>query len=213
MTKPTELIVATFASLEGATGALKAVQEMDKANHSVKLGNILVMSKENDEKINVQFSDVPAVSNTLVFGLIAGAVIGGIAALPLVIAGSAVGAGAAAAGGMAATATGLGAATGTALSEGAVVATAATGGAGIGAGVTGINNLVRHGLNKEQLDTLGAALGNGQSLLLTVVTPEEVEPVMESLQSSGGTVQHAAVTSAAMHAAELKAAELIKLHA
>jgi uncharacterized membrane protein len=198
-----ELIFASFADATMGVIAEKALREWDHQIDSVHVGNIAVVSRDEDGQVHVHQAGHISPSRGALFGLIAGGLVGAaLVGLPLTVAvGTAAGvqAAAVAAGALttaAASAQATALATGAGLATG--VASAVTGavGAALGTAAGGIASLF--GFKNEELNLVGAELEANRSAVILLVKAEEVDTVCDFLIRLGAAVRHGSVSESLM---------------
>jgi uncharacterized membrane protein len=205
-----ELIYASFPDATMGVVAEKALREWDHQVDSVKLGNIAVVSRSDDGEVHVRQAGHISPSKGALFGLLAGGLVGAaLVGLPMTVAiGTAAGvqAAAVAAGALtsaAASAQATTLATGAALATGVGAAVTGSVGAALGTAAGGIASLF--GFKSDELEQVGAELGENCSAVVLLVKPAEVEAVSEFLLRVGATVRHGSVSESLLDLAHQQA--------
>ncbi|MGH2584748.1 MAG: hypothetical protein ACRDJE_07515 [Dehalococcoidia bacterium] len=196
------LLVALFDDRDKAEAAMRALQQWEKAPDSVKVGALCVISKSAEGHLQYHRANILDVGHGVRFGLIAGAVIGGLIALPL---GAGLAAAAAAGGTVALSGITVGsaaAATGTGIAAGVTGATAggAAGGA-VGAAAGAVESWL-WGFKHADLERIGNHLDDGKAALLVLVEEAAVDATKAELTRLGGVVESYAVPAEALDHAD-----------
>jgi uncharacterized membrane protein len=76
-THTTELIIATFPTVGAAAGAERNLREADERLESIALGHIAMVTKNDEGKIDIDYSANPDTSRRTLFGAVAAIVFGG----------------------------------------------------------------------------------------------------------------------------------------
>jgi uncharacterized membrane protein len=205
-----ELIYASFADATMGVVAEKALREWDHQIDSVHVGNIAVVSRDEDGEVHVHQAGHISPSRGALFGLIAGGLVGAaLIGLPLTVAvGTAAGVQAAAVAAGALTSAAA-SAQATALATGAGLATAVgsavTGavGAALGTAAGGIASLF--GFKSEELNLVGAELEANRSAVILLVKADEVDAVCDFLIRMGASVRRGSVSESLLDLATQQA--------
>lgn len=194
-----ELIFASFPDATMGVVAEKALREWDHQIDSVHLGNVAVVSRDEQGEVHVHQAGHIAPGRGALFGLIAGGLVGAaIVGLPLTVAvgtaagvqAAAVAAGALSSAAASAQATAL--ATGAGLATGVSAAVTGAVGAALGSAAGGIASLF--GFKSSELQLVGAELEANRSAVILLVKAEEVEMVCDFLIRLGAAVRHGSVS-------------------
>jgi uncharacterized membrane protein len=76
-THTTELIIATFPTIGAAAGAERNLREADERLESIALGHIAIVTKNDEGKVDIDYSADPDTSRRTLFGAVAAIVFGG----------------------------------------------------------------------------------------------------------------------------------------
>lgn len=194
-----ELLVASFADAALGSVAEKALREWARQVESIRIGNLAVVARDAEGAVHVSQSGHISPRRGALFGLIAGGLIGAaIVGLPFGVAiGTAAGVQAAAvAAGTLASATASAASTALAVEAAVATGLSAAMSGGLGAAVGGAAGSVASlfGFKDDDLKQLGEQLAEDRSVLVALVTRDEVAEVTEFLERLGGTVRHGEVS-------------------
>ena len=207
-----ELIYASFPDATMGVVAEKALRVWDHQVDSVEIGNIAVVSRDDEGEVHVRQSGHISTSKAALLGLIAGGLVGtALVGLPMTVAvgtaagvqAAAVAAGALSSAAASAQATAL--ATGAALATGVSAAVSGSVGAALGTAAGGIASLF--GFKSEELKLVAAELQANRSAVILLVKPSEVEAVCGFLIRLGASVRHGSVSDSLLDAALELAAE------
>jgi uncharacterized membrane protein len=77
-THTTELIIATFPTIGAAAGAERNLRAADEQLESIALGHIAIVSKNDESKVDIDYTADPDTTRRTLFGSVAAIVFGGL---------------------------------------------------------------------------------------------------------------------------------------
>jgi uncharacterized membrane protein len=194
-----ELIFASFEDAAMGAVAEKALREWERQVESITLGNIAVVSRDEDGEVHVRQGGHLSPKRGALFGLIAGGLVGAaIVGLPFGVAIGTVAGLQAAAVGAGSLAGAAASAASTALAVEAAVATglSAVASGSLGAALGGAAGSLASvfGFKDDDLKRVGDVLAANHSAIVALITHPELPEVTEFLERLGATVHHGSVS-------------------